>query len=67
MKHIILDFKFTDDLGLKSTVIDYNDTDLNNDSDLLRMIAFTLLKALHINKDDIVLQDLLNEIGIKRE
>lgn len=54
-------------LGITSVTIDHNTTDLPNDSELIKRVAFTLLKAIQLNKGDIMLQDLLNEIGISRD
>ena len=63
--HIIqLTFNFTHDLGLRSFEYDVNTTGLPNDSELLKKISFTLLKALHMNNDDVQLQDMLFELGI---
>lgn len=67
MKSIDLQLFFNDDLGLKSVSIGYNDTGLNDDSELLRKVAVVLLKSLHSNSDDVAVQDLLNELGIKKE
>jgi hypothetical protein len=52
-------------LGIKSVTIDHNDTDLASDSDLVRRVSFTLLRSIELNKDDIMLQDLLNGLGLK--
>lgn len=65
MKHIKLTIGLTDELGIKSVTIDYNDTELKSNSELVQRVAFTLLKAYSLNKDDMKLQDLLNELNIK--
>lgn len=65
MKWIQLSLHLTDDLGIKNVVIDYNDTGLESNSELVRLIAVTLLKSLKLNKDTLAVQDLLNELGIK--
>jgi hypothetical protein len=65
MKHIALGINLTHELGIKSVTIDYNDTDLPSDSKLINLIAFALLKSIHINNEDLDLQDTLNEVGIK--
>jgi hypothetical protein len=64
MKYIQLGFFLTDELGIKSILIDQNNTGLPNDSKLLENIAFAILKASHINRDSLILQDLLNELDI---
>ncbi len=67
MKRVSLTIGLTDDLGIKSVVIDYNDTGLLDDSVLIEKIALTLIKSIYINKEDIYIQDILNELNIKRE
>jgi hypothetical protein len=64
MKYIQLGLHLTDDLGIKSVTIDHNETDLPSDSKLITLIAFALLKSIHLNKSDLELQDMLNELGI---
>lgn len=54
-------------LGIKSVTIDHNTTDLPSDSQLIKIVAITLLKAIHLNKEDIMLQDLFNELDINRQ
>jgi len=66
MKHIQLLIHLSEDLVLKSVEIEYNDTGHPDDSKLLEMVAYTLLKALKRNKEDIKVQDLLNELKIER-
>jgi len=65
MRSIELDIVLTDDLGIKSCIINYNDTELPNNSYLIEKIAIGLLKAIYINKDDILIQDLLAELNMK--
>lgn len=65
MKHIKLTIGLTDDLGIKSCAIDYNDTGLQSNSELVKKVAFTLLRSYSMNKEDTALQDLLNELNIK--
>lgn len=65
-KQITLSFHLEgENLGLKSVTFDVNETDLPNDSELLKMLATTLLKSIIINKQDVLVQDLLNELDIK--
>ena len=54
-------------LGITSATIDHNTTDLPSDSELIKRVAFTLLKSLQLNKEDVMLQDLLNELDITRQ
>lgn len=66
MKNIQLSISLSDDLGLKAIVYDYNDTELPSNSETLGNIAIAILKSLHLNKDDLLIQDLLNELDISR-
>jgi len=66
LKHVQLTISLSEDLEMKTVSIDYNDTGLPDNSELVKKIAYTLLKSLSINKDDIKVQDLLNELGIER-
>lgn len=54
-------------LGIKAVTIDHNTTDLPSDSELIKRVAFTLLKSIQLNKEDVMLQDLLNELDISRQ
>lgn len=70
MKYLTLVLCFEEveeDLGLKSVVIDSNDTGLPSDSKLIEKAAFVMLRSIYKNADDLVIQDLLNELNIKRE
>ena len=67
MHYIQLGLHLNEKLGLKSVSIDFNSTDLNNDSKLLEILAFTILRGLKINKDSVLVQDLLNELNIETE
>jgi hypothetical protein len=64
MKRIQLTFNLTDKLGLRSVEFDYNSTHLPNDSELITKVCFAAIKAVRLNKDDMQLQDLLNELNI---
>jgi hypothetical protein len=67
MGHVIqVQYVLNEDLGLKSVSIDINTTDLNSDSELIKKLAITVLKALSMNKEDVMVQDLLNDLGIER-
>lgn len=63
MKLICLWLELTDELGLKSVVIDHNDTGLPSDSELLKKVAWALLKSLHHNHEELTINDLMNEIN----
>lgn len=66
--HIIqLTFRLTETLGMKSVTVDLNTTDLPSDSELIKKLAFTILKSLSLNKEDIAVQNLLNELGIPKQ
>lgn len=64
MPTIVLQLDISNDLGVKSVIIDYNDTGLPDDSNLIRKVAITLLKCLDQNEDSIKTADMLNELGI---
>lgn len=65
MKYIQLGLHLTDDdLGLKKVTIDHNDTDLESNSKLLELVAFAIIKSLRLNKESLMVQDLLSELGI---
>ena len=65
MKKIVISFEITEDNKLKSTTFEFNDTPMKSDSDTLMKLLFTGLKALSINREDVKIQDMLNDIGIK--
>lgn len=67
MKYIQLGIHLTDELGIKSVTIDHNDTSLPSDSDLIKRVSMTVLKSLILNKEDVIVQDLINELGIEIE
>jgi hypothetical protein len=64
MKYIQLGIGLTDELGIKSVTFLHNDTDLESDSKLIELIAIALLRSIHMNAEDLDLQDTLNKIGI---
>lgn len=64
MKHIQISIDLSDELGIKSASINYNDTGLKSDSELVIKVAYTLLQSFSANKDDVLLQDLLREVNI---
>ena len=66
MKYINLGITLTDELGIKSVVIYANDTELESDSGLIKLLAYALLKSMVLNKDDLELQDLLSKYGISK-
>ena len=65
--YIQLGVHLTGSLGMKSVTIDCNTTSLPSDSELIKKVAFTMLRALQLNKEDLALQDLLNELDIGRQ
>lgn len=65
--YIQLGVHLNEGLGITSVTIDHNTTDLPSDSELIKKVAFTLLKAINLNKEDVMLQDLLNEMDITRK
>ncbi len=67
MKHVQLTLHMTDELALKSVSIDFNSTHFPNDSKLVKLACLTLLKSLHLNKDSVLVQDLLYELGIETQ
>lgn len=67
MKLVTLTFAINDKNCIKDIVIDINETDLPNDSNLIKTICWTAVKAIHNGKEDIAIQDLLNELGIKKQ
>lgn len=64
-KYIQLGIHLNDELGIKAVTFDNNDTGLANDSELLKNVAFAIMKAVAINKESVKVQDLLNELDIK--
>ena len=66
MKTITISFGIVDDC-IKQIVYDENETDLPSNSETLEMLAFTLLKVISKEKDSMKVQDVLNELNIKRE
>lgn len=62
---IQLMFDIKDDMGLKSITFQYNDTPLPENSETLKSLAITILKSLKLNRDSVMVQDLLNELDIK--
>lgn len=67
MGYIQLSIFLTDDLAIKGVTFDHNDTGFKEDGELLESIASTLIATIKAHKDSIVVQDLLRELGIKRE
>jgi len=67
MKAIQLMFIIGDDLGLKSVTFQYNDSGLPDNSTTLKTLSIAVLKSLKMNKDSVIVQDLLNELDIETE
>lgn len=62
--HIItLSLNLNSELGLTSVIIGTNTTSLPNDSELLKKVSIAILRALDLNKEDILVQDLLSELN----
>ena len=66
MPYIQLGINLNDQLGIKSVIVEHNDTGFADDSKLIEMVATALLKGLRMNKDSIQVQELLKELGIER-
>ncbi len=64
MKYIQIGFHFDDDLGLRKIQFQHNETELKNDSELIKNLAITMLRSVNLNKNDCLLQDLLNDLDI---
>lgn len=67
MKHIQISIDLTDELGIKSASVNYNDTGLKSDSELVIKVAYALLQSFSVNKDEVLLQDLLRDVNISVE
>lgn len=65
--YIQLGIHLTKDLGLNMVTVDHNTTSLPSDSVLIKKLSFALLKSISLNKDDLALQDLLNELNIEKQ
>ena len=66
MPSVWLAINLDKELKIKTVSINHNDTGMDNNSQLIKDLCFTLLKSMTLNKDDIQVQDLLNELGIKK-
>lgn len=64
MAIIQLMLNLTDDLRIKNIIYEYNDTNLPSNSETLGNIAVAILRSLKLNKDSLVVQDLLIELNI---
>lgn len=67
MKKLTITLNLTDDLKVKSIVFEENETGIKSDSELLNNAATAILSLLKSNKDDIEVQELLNDLQIPRE
>lgn len=64
--HIIsLAVHLNEDLGITSVTISNNTTGLPSDSTLIKLVAVTLLESIRLNKDELVVSDLLSELGME--
>lgn len=50
--------------GIRSVTIDENTTHLVSDSQLIKNLCVAILKAISLNNDDVMVQDLLNSIDL---
>ena len=64
--YIQLGISLNDALGIKEVAILWNDTELKSDSELIKTIAFTIIKALKLNEEDVMIQDMLNDLDISK-
>jgi len=64
MKYIQLGITLNDDLAIKSVIIQHNDTGLEDDYKLLKLVSIALLKSVILNEEDLELKDILKECGI---
>ena len=65
MRTITISFEITEENKLKSTTFEFNNTSMKSDSETLMKLFYTGLKALTINSEDVKIQDMLNDVGIK--
>lgn len=63
MKKIILELEISDEMTLKSVIIQENDTDMPNDSTTIRKLGWTIFKACEENKESCAIQDLMSEVN----
>jgi len=66
MKYIQLGIELDDELVMKSVEIQHNDTEMPNDSKLLKATSVAMLKSIIQSSDSLAVQDLLHELGIDR-
>jgi hypothetical protein len=66
MKYIQLGLEFSDELQLKSISIQYNETELKSDAELIIKISKALLISFEKNKESIELQEILSDVGISK-
>jgi hypothetical protein len=64
MKCLTLVLCYNEELALKSVLIDKNETGLTSNSELVKIAAINMLKSFYLNKDDLLVQDLLRELNI---
>lgn len=64
--YIQIGIHLDDQLGIKKATIDENTTHLPSNSELIYRVAITLIRSLHLNKHDVMIQDLLNELDIAK-
>ena len=61
MKTIQLHLSFTDELGLKSIIFQYNDTGIPSDRELLKSIANGIIQNIEIDEMIDEAKELLNK------
>lgn len=62
MKRIQLSIDITDDNKLSAISIDYNGTDMPNNSDTILKLTYTVYKAIAADPELFAIKDLMNEI-----
>jgi len=65
MKSIQLSLSITEDLTLKGVTISYNDTGLESNSELIKILGAAIVRAIDLNSDECEIQDMLNNNNIK--
>lgn len=64
--NVTLSIDISKEMTIKAVTIEYNDTGMKDDSELITRLAYTLLKSVDANKDELQLQDLLQDLDISK-
>ena len=67
MKHYTIHIALTDELVIKKLNLIENTTGLPNDVQTLEDVCTALLKSIIVNKEDLITQDLMAELGFARQ